>query len=172
MNISRVWRMAAITCVAVILSTTAHARMPHVNQARITISVPHLNLAQITELKCHALNIYHEARGSTIMNQVAVAWVVRNRMMRSGQSACAVIYSPRQFSWTHKRLPVPQEPDAWRRAQELALLVMEDQIRDITHGATHFHETSMRPTWSRRARQSVRIGAHVFHRFEEVAEAR
>lgn len=174
MNISHVWRMAAMSCVVILCSTTAHAsnRLWHLPRAPITIDVPEMSRHELQELRCQALNIYHEARGSTVINQVAVAWVVRNRMERSGKSACEVVFEPRQFSWTARRVGAPREADAWRRAQELALLVMEDQIVDITRGATHFHETTIRPTWSRRAKQSVRIGAHVFHRLEQVAEAR
>jgi spore germination cell wall hydrolase CwlJ-like protein len=160
----------AVMCVIVSMSAT-HARTPTHAQVPLTIDVSGLNTHEQQELRCHSLNIYHEARGTHTANQVAVAWVVRNRMVRSNRSACAVIYAPGQFSWTRKRLPPPREADAWRRSQQLALMVMRDEIADLTHGATHFHENQIRPSWSNRARHSVRIGAHTFHRIE-VAEAR
>jgi N-acetylmuramoyl-L-alanine amidase len=162
-----------VLCTTLIMSMSdhAHARSPS-HRAELTINTQGLNTAQKRELLCHSLNMYHEARGTNIRNQVAVAWVVRNRMALSGRSACEVIYAPRQFSWTSRRLPAPREASAWRQSQELALMVMQDQISDITRGATHFHEANISPTWSRNARNSMRIGAHTFFRLHDVAEAR
>lgn len=171
MNLSRVIVLATImyTCVHM---NTAEARYPTNAQAPLTIDVRSLTPHEQQELRCHSLNIYHEARGTHVVNQVAVAWVVKNRMARSNRSACAVIYAPRQFSWTARRPGPPREAAAWRRSQELALMVMRNEIQDVTRGATHFHENQIRPNWSRRAQDRVRIGAHTFLRIEEVAEAR
>lgn len=171
MNISRGIAIIAIMCTCAYLNT-AEARYPTQAQAPLTIDVSGLNPSAQQELRCHSLNIYHEARGTRIDNQVAVAWVVRNRMTRTGQSACAVIYARGQFSWTARKSGAPREALSWRRSQELALMVMRDEIQDVTGGATHFHENQIRPAWSRRAQQRVRIGAHTFLRIEEVAQAR
>lgn len=165
------WALGTTMCFFVTMTSLTHAHAAHV-RGELTIDTTGLNNTQKRELLCHSLNIYHEARGTNIRNQVAVAWVVRNRMNMSGRSACEVIYVPRQFSWTTRRPGRPREAAAWRQSQELALMVMQDQISDITRGATHFHEYGIRPAWSRNARNSMRIGAHTFFRLHDVAEAR
>jgi N-acetylmuramoyl-L-alanine amidase len=165
-------KLGWVLCTAMIFcGNVSHARTPQV-RGELTIATPGMTAAQKRELLCHSLNIYHEARGSTIRNQVAVAWVVRNRMALSGRSACEIIYAPRQFSWTIRQPGPPTEARAWRVSQELALMVMQDQVADITQGATHFLEHDIRPIWSRNARNPQRIGAHTFFRLHDVAEAR
>jgi len=130
------------------------------------------------QLICMSLNIYHEARGSTEANQLAVGLVTWNRHKRTGKNICAVVYEKRgrspQFSWTNKtRLKSRYlEIEAWDRAQRLAHRVIYERPCDITRGAHHFHEKTMRPKWSKGARDRVVIGAHVFVKLEEVAEAR
>lgn len=140
------------------------------------VSVNWLNAQQRRDLVCMSRNIYHEARGSTQQNQLAVALVVRNRQRLTGQSACQVIYAPGQFSWTSRRHGPPAERQAWRESQRIAYMVLfSEDVEDITMGATHFHETTMRPVWALRATQRMVIGAHAFlriHGYDEVAEAR
>jgi N-acetylmuramoyl-L-alanine amidase len=123
-----------------------------------------------------ARTIYHEARGSTEENQLAVALVVMNRQKLTQQTICQVIHAPGQFQWTAHGRGHLAERAAWVRSQRVAYLVMfTEGVEDITMGSTHFHEPAVQPNWSRRASQSMLIGAHVFHRiprYEEVAQAR
>lgn len=170
----RMLAAAGIVC-AVSMTSPVQAqsrRAPVPPAVPLTVSTQGMTASQVADLRCHSLNIYREARGTSYRNQLAVALVVRNRQRASGRSACAVIYEPGQFSWTAHRASVPREQDSWIQAQNIALLVMRDQVEDITRGATHFHENRLRPSWTRRASHSVRIGAHTFHRIVEVAEAR
>ena len=163
-------------CLGLLLSTAASGEALANNRRSVPavpmqISTHGLTSAQIKDLRCMSLNVYHEARGSTFNNQKGVALVTRNRQRISNQSVCAVVYSPGQFTWTSKRLGPPREADAWLRAQQIAYLVMfSEEIEDITRGATHFHESQIRPVWARRAQTSIRIGAHTFHKLEEIAQ--
>lgn len=130
------------------------------------------------ELICMSLNIYHEARGTSVANQTGVAHVTKNRQKQRKMSICDVVFEQKgrsaQFTWSNKpgvknrRLEI----EAWDRAQEIAYQVMYTKTSDITRGATYFHEKNVSPSWASRARDKTQIGAHVFIRLEEVAEAR
>lgn len=125
------------------------------------------------EVLCLARNIYHEARGQITANQLAVAWVTRNRADISGRTICEVVFEhsrsngrrSAQFSWTLYNHPRPMERHSWDLAQHLAYQVyMSASDADLTRGATHFHERNARPDWSRRGVNRQQIGAHVFLR--------
>lgn len=136
------------------------------------------------ELMCLARNIYHESRGQSEANQLAVGWVTRNRSRMTERSICEVVFESNrvngrrvaQFSWTQLRHNRVMERDAWDQAQRLAFRVWRASEReDPTRGATHFHERHTRPVWSRQGLNHQTIGAHVFLRVQqyvEVAQAR
>lgn len=141
-----------------------------------------------SQFYCLALNIYHEARGSTQDDQWAVGFVTRNRHYIKDQSICGVVWernkvtvSPSsrkyvpQFSWTTastKKL-VPYEDDSWKRAQRIAYLILVDpELRDITGGATHFlmnHLVSKVP-WTREGTGKRRYGEHTYMRLHKYVE--
>lgn len=147
--------------------------------AKLTIVQPIQRDAKTTQnLICMALNIYHEARGTPYNNQLGVGLVTMNRVRQTKRSICEVVYERRgpsaQFSWTAKPTAKTRylELESWDRAQQIAYEVIYEQPKDITRGATYFHERSIRPAWASRAKAKTVIGAHVFIRLEEVAEAR
>lgn len=106
---------------------------------------------------CLAINIYHEARGSTRQDQIAVGWVTRNRVTDRGTDYCRVIWEPRQFSWTVRsvRSLIPRELDAWHRSVDVANQVINGTVADPTNGARNFRLASS-------SRRGLRIGAHVY----------
>lgn len=123
------------------------------------------------EVLCMALNVYHEARGSTRNDQEAVALVTRNRVKAGlwGSTVCAVVLARSQFSWTvfSEGRTVPRETQAWIAAQQTAYRVYSDEtVEDITGGAEYFHAASMRtpPSWARRGVGKRRIGQHIYMR--------
>jgi len=131
---------------------------------------------------CMALNIYYEARGSTLADRVAVADVVQNRVRdtRYPNTICEVVKQGRQhpsgamirnqcqFSWyCDGKNDRPQNEDLWIDAQMLAYqMVFEDKYRGITEGATHYHATYVKPRWASTLQLVGRIGAHIFYRWE------
>ena len=155
--------------------------------ARITaLEASLVSSSTAREIVCLSLNIYHEARGTSRENQLAVALVTRNRARLLGKSFCEVVYernmvgnravgSP-QFSWTTKWHSRNLERSSWDQAQGIAwAIVNQHRVVDITQGATHFYERHLRPDWSRNAASRVTIGAHTFVRlpkYEQLAEAR
>lgn len=118
-----------------------------------------------TEVHCISLNIYHEARGSTIEDQIATALVVMNRVesQRWPDTPCEVVWQSRQFSWTHDgRSDNPYDRDAWALAQIIAEQVYEGRVEDITNGSTHYHTLTINPRWSRYRENEQIIGAHLY----------
>lgn len=157
----------AICFLTMILPSQASSRSglpPELSRMSIdAVDTSDLSRREVMDLVCMSLNIYHEARGTSHNNQLAVALVTRNRQNVIGGSICHVVYQPRQFSWTARRPGRPAERQAWETAQRIAYMVMHTEgVHDITYGATHFHERTIRPDWSRRAITRRVIGAHVF----------
>ena len=153
------------------------------SNARLTvINTQGMTASEIRDLICVARNVYHEARGRSHQNQLAVAWVTRNRHLITGRSLCEVVFESRmisgsarriaQFSWTTKTHTRAMERAAWDQAQLIAWQVVHrSDSRDITHGATHFFERGTNPAWSRHSSARQVIDAHVFVRINSYVMA-
>jgi spore germination cell wall hydrolase CwlJ-like protein len=123
-------------------------------------------------LTCLARAIYWEAKGEDRTAIEAVASVVMNRLadQRLPSTVCAVVKQggetrPCQFSWwCDGRADRVRAQDEYRLAKEVARRALNGQLRDRTHGATHFHHTRVRPGWSRKLKRTAQIGDHIFYR--------
>jgi len=125
------------------------------------------------ELRCLALNIYHEARSQSKTGQKAVAAVTLNRVKAKSfpNSVCKVVRQGGvkrnrcQFSWwCDGRNDQPTERAAWRNALDIAnesLLGVRD---DPTNGALFYHAKSVRPSWSNKFKRTAKIGDHLFYK--------
>lgn len=120
------------------------------------------------ELKCLTKVILHEARGEPFKGQVAVAHVVRNRVMTSKKSYCSVVYQPFQFTdikksnlWNFKK----SSPDAYKQARQIAKLVMVGLIPDPTKGAKFYyaHKKIRKPRYLAGMEKKAIIGGHTFY---------
>ena len=142
-----------------------------------------------TAFICPALNTYHEAKNQSLVGQVATAQVVMNRVAddRYPSTICEVVkqgptrpswedpakeYPIKhrcQFSWYCDGKPdVPKNEKAWRKAQDVAFLVLYNKITlDVTEGATHYHATYVRPAWAKTKKRTTRIEKHIFYRWEK-----
>lgn len=133
--------------------------------------------------KCLALNIYHEARGSTVTDRAAVSDVVLNRVKdpRFPNTVCGVIHQGKrdadgnmiryrcQFSWyCDGRSDVPQDPASWLAADALASSILfQKEFVGLTSGSTHYHADYIDPpSWARSMTLVVKIGGHYFYRWE------
>lgn len=132
------------------------------------------------QIRCMALNIYHEAGSEPFMGQVAVARVVMNRVRHGfASNPCKVIYQAHyvpvepdseekrklcQFSWVceGKNNPSKSNP-RYQQAEDIARqVILEDRWRDeIPAGALFFHNSSVDPAWT--YRHIMTIGNHVFY---------
>ena len=142
-----------------------------------------------TAFICLALNTYHEAKNQSTVGQIATAQVVMNRVedRRFPNTVCEVVkqgptrpswedpnkeYPIRhrcQFSWyCDGKSDVPKNEKAWRKAQDVAFLVLYDKIQlDVTEGATHYHATYVKPAWAKTNKRTTRIEKHIFYRWEK-----
>ena len=141
-----------------------------------------------TAFICLALNTYHEAKNQSTVGQIATAQVVMNRVedRRFPNTVCEVVkqgptrpswedpnkeYPIRhrcQFSWyCDGKSDVPKNEKAWRKAQDVAFLVLYDKIKlDVTEGATHYHATYVKPAWAKTKKRTTQIEKHIFYRWE------
>jgi spore germination cell wall hydrolase CwlJ-like protein len=134
-----------------------------------TASVPSDNIERVT---CLAQNMWFEARGSSVSDQLAVAHVVLNRVAdpRYPDDICAVVWQPKQFSWTHDgrsdRVRFGNRIDRriWKELVQLSMAAMGGQLEDPTGGATHYHADYVRPDWARRMDLLIRIDDHLYYR--------
>ncbi|MEM6657583.1 MAG: cell wall hydrolase [Pseudomonadota bacterium] len=123
--------------------------------------------------KCLSEALYFEARGESVRGQFAVAEVILNRMKSSRfpDSLCGVIRQGTgrkyqcQFTYTcDGQKEVIREKKAYERVSKVARAAIDGIAKDLTEGATHYHTTSVRPSWSRVYKETARIGVHVFYR--------
>jgi spore germination cell wall hydrolase CwlJ-like protein len=126
-----------------------------------------------SEFKCLAEALYFEARGETVKGQFAVAEVIRNRVKsdRFPSSYCGVINQGTgkkyqcQFTYTCDGRPeVVSEPAAYARVAKVARATIDGKSPDVTHGATFYHTTAVRPSWARKFTNTARFGVHLFYR--------
>jgi spore germination cell wall hydrolase CwlJ-like protein len=126
-----------------------------------------------SEFKCLAEALYFEARGETVKGQFAVAEVIRNRVKSSRfpGSYCSVINQGTgkkyqcQFTYTCDGRPeVVSEPAAYARVAKVARATIDGKSPNITDGATFYHTTAVRPSWSRKFTNTARFGVHLFYR--------
>ncbi|SDI66328.1 Cell Wall Hydrolase [Salipiger marinus] len=125
------------------------------------------------QLHCLAEALYFEARGETLKGQFAVAEVIMNRVdsPRFPSTVCAVVKQGTgrkhacQFSYTCDGQPEQiHEPAAWDRVSKVAQAVLSGAPRALTKGATFYHTTAVRPSWSRAFTRTAEIGEHLFYR--------
>ena len=141
-----------------------------------------------TAFLCLALNTYHEAKNQSLVGQIATAQVVMNRVEddRFPNTICEVVkQGPTRPSWEdpEKEYPIkhrcqfswycdgkpdtPKNEKAWRKAQDVAFLVLYDKIKlDVTEGATHYHATYVKPAWAKTKKRTTQIEKHIFYRWE------
>jgi spore germination cell wall hydrolase CwlJ-like protein len=134
-------------------------------------------------LVCIALNVYHEARDQPFIGQVAVAQVVMNRVYdtRYPNNPCDVVMQGPTYSWT-ENFPVryrcqfswycdgksdkAHDKEAWDKAVMIAHGVYYGNLDDFVEGATHYHAHYVYPEWAETKTKVVRIGDHIFYRWE------
>ena len=146
-----------------------------------------------TEAECLAQNVYFEARNESTKGQLAVAFVVLNRVKdkRYPNSICEVVYQgPTRPSWKNKAVYYPVRHRcqfSWycdgKSDKVRELTVYNDLYTlmraflfkyqngffsdyDFTKGATHYHADYVRPGWAASKTKTITIGTHIFYRWE------
>lgn len=127
------------------------------------------------EWACLSQALYFEARGETLMGQVAVAEVILNRVdsRKYPNTVCGVISQGEnrgkgcQFSYRCDGLSdVMHETKALKQVGKVAWVMLQGKPRIVTGDATHYHTTDVRPRWAKRLVKTARIGDHLFYRYK------
>lgn len=118
-------------------------------------------------LTCLAQAVYFEARGEELAGQLAVAQVVINRAQsgRFPRDYCAVVRQPGQFSFVRGgSIPsAPATSPAWARARAIARIAEQGLWDSGVGDSLYFHNSGVRPSWSRRKASVARIDSHLFY---------
>jgi len=127
------------------------------------------------DIKCLALNIFHEARSESKKGQRAVAGVTLNRV-KSKQypnTICDVVYEKRwdrirkryigQFSWTEFDKPPKLKSKAWYLAWKIAEDAYKEKDKKHLKGALFYHAKYIKPSWARKKKPIAKIGKHIFY---------
>jgi spore germination cell wall hydrolase CwlJ-like protein len=125
-------------------------------------------------LLCLSLNLYHEAKNQSFAGMVAVGNVVMNRVAspKFPNTVCGVIKQGGerrrhrcQFSWYCDGKPdKPYNKLLYDRSEEIARLILNGAINDITDGALYYHATYVSPRWAKKFKRTVRIDDHIFYK--------
>ena len=138
--------------------------------------------AEANEKQCLAEAIYFEARNQSLKGRIAVAVVIQNRVNneRYPRTVCGVVRQAKRrdgkiipnacmFSFycdgkPERPLPGKIEREAWNAAQNLAQLFLESRIELIgLENATHYHATTVQPSWAKDMKRLQTIEGHVFY---------
>jgi len=137
---------------------------------------------QLTQQQCQTANMFFEARGEQPKGMQAVAAVVLHRA-RSKQypaSACAVIFQPKQFSWTHQQnydriLEVlngdlssytAKDRQAYLQAATIAQKPDTELLATFPRTTLYYHASSIAPSWKQQLKRKnnlKKVGKHVFY---------
>lgn len=163
-------KKSIVTLLALLIANVAVANAPDSSLRPVirSESVEHM-ATTIKQIKCLALNVYHEARGENLVGQIAVAHVTINRVKHDyfPNTVCSVVWQRKQFSWTHdKYSDRPRNKDAWITALDVADLVYNDHVDDPTGGALFYHAKWVRPVWRHRMDYFKTIGVHKFYHWD------
>ena len=144
---------------------------------KLTYSVSELNARPRAtgdaQFRCLAEALYFEARGETLKGQIAVAEVILNRVSSSRfpNTVCKVVHQGTgrkyacQFTYTCDGHPENiNEPRAYDRVAKVARMMLDGAPRKLSGGATYYHTTAVRPSWSRKFRRTAKLGVHLFYR--------
>lgn len=163
--------------------TAAPRRVPMVTVSRV---VPPASLREAMSMAegrigddirqqahCLAQAVYFEARSEPLEGQLAVAQVVQNRVSSPywPDDICAVVFQNEhmrhrcQFSFACDGLSeTPYDRRAWRIAERMAGVALNDLWEDVTNGSTHYHADYVQPGWRKMMHPTVAHGRHHFYR--------
>ncbi|MDH5324512.1 MAG: cell wall hydrolase [Gammaproteobacteria bacterium] len=133
---------------------------------------------EMRDIRCLAMNVYHEARGEPKPGKYAVAKVTMNRVdsKHHPNDVCRVVYykqwSKRRqryisaFSWTNDKVTdIPEESQAWIEAVRIAREVYREEVpANKVKDALFYHADYVKPRWARNKVKVAKIGKHIFYK--------
>lgn len=134
----------------------------------------------MVQAQCLALNVYHEARGEGVEGMVAVAYVTLNRaqdttrrfrstvcgVVRQGAySAGRIVLHRCEFSWyCDGRSDRPTDQQAYQRALELAVAVLQGTVPNPIGQAVYYHRADLKWRYASHFTPVGSIRNHTFYR--------
>ena len=130
------------------------------------------------ELQCLALNLYYEGRGEMQVGQLAIGLVTIERVKRKEwpDTVCGVVQQARvdsngqplrhkcAFSWyCDGKSDNPENIKSWMESMDAAKTLLYGNVVNFMEGATHYHNTSVRPKWATAFKKVGLIGDHIFY---------
>lgn len=124
--------------------------------------------------------IFGEARNCSDSEKIAIAYTAINRAKDgkkwNGETVKEAILKPFQYSCFNKndsnriKLMNPEQYDrkSFEKCLQISKDVLQGRCKDSTHGATHYHTTPVKPSWSTNT-SMVNLGKigdskHLFYR--------
>lgn len=137
---------------------------------------------QPTPEQCQTANMFFEARGESTKGMQAVASVVLHRVQHKNypDNPCAVIFQPKQFSWTHQQSYkvinkvlkgdlsgfTAKDRQAYQQAKMIAQKPVKELLDTLPHDTLHYHASYVAPTWQKSLKKKnklKKVGRHVFY---------
>lgn len=122
-----------------------------------------------------ALTIYFEAKGESFAGKLAVAAVIRNRMIHHFHSDGTVrgtVLRPKQFEPWITRNPddIPFNPSNTKMQESLMAWKLVQDGRKVVNGAVLFYNPDIvkSPRWAQVHRKVAKIGGHEFFHTERI----
>lgn len=123
------------------------------------------------ELTCLSKVIFHEARGESLQGQIAVGFVVKNRVESKlfPNTICEVVHQRKQFTDFSKRKNYDNhDSELWDKSMNSAVLVFLGKRTDNTKGALFYlnpYKVSKKvlTKWTKHYRLHKTIGNHQFY---------
>jgi spore germination cell wall hydrolase CwlJ-like protein len=155
-----------------IFGTAAKASTPATTIAAIEQTAPPKSVEDLdgdtrNQVICLALNIYHEARGSTQADIMAVGQTTKNRTVKRKKTFCDIIWEKGQYVWTKRPISgqMPKDKSTWNEMVANARRIITEDLPDHTMGADSFYSRRISPpAWARRSAIQIPIGGHVYVR--------
>ena len=154
-------------------------------ESLIAPDIKKLKVNDKNNVLCLALNIYNEARGSSVEDQIATSYVVFNRLnsndypltFRTNEpSLCNIIFDKFQFCWTNSNIiNAPKEIESWKHSQDLALklytnkehLQLAKQFALKHYVVSSMLNDSRKPKWIEKRKLTIKIGKHSYMAIRE-----
>lgn len=152
----------------IVLSPTAQPvnYLPLTKKQLSQFVIPGLNEREIS---CLANAIYFEARGEGSRGQIAVGYVVTNRMKHKKfpDTACDVVYQRNrrgcQFSWVCGSRPIKiHNQKAYEAARGVAIAVLTHSVANPIKDSIYFRHRTSRSRYASRQMLRASIGQHRF----------
>lgn len=148
-------------------ASTPASTLAAIEQSAPTKSIDDLDGTTRNQVLCLALNIYHEARGSTQADIMAVGHTTKNRTIYRKKDFCAVIFEKNQYDWVRKPISqqMPKDNKSWERMVAVARRFVTEEMSDPTKGADSFYSRRRSPpAQALRSSIHVLIGGNVYYK--------